>query len=407
MGTLSELYSNNMSLMLNALQAQGTLARHELADITGLTRTTVSRAIADLVDKGVVLEVDYGQASSRGGRKPIRLQLNDDAFCMIGLDLRREKVNGCLVRLGGQSESEISRPIPHNPSQTIVLDTLHEVVEELRNAASLPVMGIGLGAIGHVNPSTGIFKPYNFESMYGVPLQDVLTQRHRLPVSVRSGAGAAAIGEVFAREQKGIAVQSLAFVMIDYGGLGLGMMSEGVSWTGKDGMSEFGHTVIDYNGRLCDCGRRGCLTVYASGRAMLKRLAELAGQELPNVQLDQLVALAESGDSPAQQALTEAGFYLGYGINDIDCIMHPEYIVLGSSHPGLADWYMRGLLQNIHESGPNIFDDNLTERIMLTDKGSFAIAYGAAAMQIDHFFKAPVSIVEQLPPATHIIQFAR
>ena len=100
----------------------------------------------------------------------------------------------------------------------------------------------------------------------------------------------------------------------------------------------------------------------------------------------------------AQRALIEAGFYLGYGITDIDCIVHPEYIVLGSSHPHLTEWYMKGLLKHIDESGSSIFGDDLSERTVLAEKGSYAIAYGAAAMQIHQFYESPVSIVEQLPP---------
>ena len=405
MGSPTDLYSNNISLMLSALQSHGTLARHELADITGLTRTTVSRAISDLVSKGVVLEVAYGQASPRGGRKPIRLKLNGDAFCMVGLDLRREKISGCLVHLGGQSEAEITCDIPGNPSQDVVLKSLHDVVDDLLRTASIPVLGIGLGTIGHVDSSTGVFRPHSCESMDEVPLRDRLNERHELPVSVRTGASAAAIGEVFARRQQGIGVQSLAFVVIDYGGLGLGMISDDVLWANKSGLSEFGHIVIDYNGRPCECGRQGCLAMYASGKATLHRLAELSEQHKTAIEMAQLADLAESGDRAAQQAITEAGFYLGYGIMDIDCIMHPQYIVLGSSHPNLAEWYLQGLLKHIDESGPNVFDDDLSERTALAQKGSFAIAYGAAAMQINQFFGSPVSIIEKLPAATNIAQF--
>ena len=404
MGSPTDLYSNNISLMLSALQVRGTLARHELADITGLTCTTVSRSISELVSKGVVLEVDYGQASPRGGRKPIRLKLNDDAFCMVGLDLRREKISGCLVHLGGELTAEISCDIPDNPSQNIVLELLHEIVDELLEAASIPVMGIGLGTIGHVDSSTGVFRPHSFEAMFEVPLRDVLHRRHQLPVSVRTGASTAAIGEVFARRKRGIAVQSLAFVMIDYGGLGLGMISDGVLWASKSGLSEFGHIVIDYNGRPCDCGRQGCLAMYASGKATLTRLSELSQSNMAPLEMSQLANLAESGDKAAQQALAEAGFYLGYGITDIDCIMHPEYIVLGSSHPNLAKWYMQGLLKHIDDSAQNVFDDDLSERTLLAQTGAFAIAYGAAAMQLDQFFDSPVSIIEQLPLATNIGQ---
>ena len=397
MGSLTDLYSHNISLILSALQSHGTLARHELADLTGLTRTTVSRAVSELAVKGVVREVDYGEASPRGGRKPIHLQLNDDAFCMIGLDLRREKISGCLVHLGGKLTSELSYALPEHPSQEEVLEQLHEVIDQLLDAARIPVMGIGLGTIGHVNTMTGVFRPQDFDSMYEVPLRSILHDRHGLPVSVRTGASTAAIGEYFARQQRGMAVQSLAFVVVDYGGLGLGIISDDVLWSNRSGLSEFGHIVIDYNGRSCGCGRHGCLTMYASGKATLSRLSELTGKSANEIGMAGLDELAGSGNRDAQQALVEAGYYLGYGITDVDCILHPEIIVLGSSHPNLAEWYMKGLLMHINESGSNIFGDDLSDRISLADKGSYAIAYGGAAMQIQQFYESPISIVEKMP----------
>ena len=102
-----------------------------MADLTGLTRTTVSRVVSELAGKWVVWEVEYGEASPRGGRKPIRLKLNDDVFGMIGLDLRREKVSGCLVHLGGALEAELSCPIAANASRRAILDLMHGLVDQL------------------------------------------------------------------------------------------------------------------------------------------------------------------------------------------------------------------------------------------------------------------------------------
>ena len=106
--------------------------------------------MSDLTAKGIVWEVDYGQASPARRTKPIHLKLNDDVFGMIGLDLRREKVSGCLVHLGGDMEAEVSYPIPEKPSREAVLDMLGHVIERLLAIATVPVMGIGLGTIGHV-----------------------------------------------------------------------------------------------------------------------------------------------------------------------------------------------------------------------------------------------------------------
>ena len=170
---------------------------------------------------------------------------------------------------------------------------LHDVVDQLLAVATVPVMGIGLGTIGHVD-TDGRLPPQNFESMYEAPLKQLLTERHGLPVSVRTGASAAAVGEYFARKQRD-AAQSLAFVVIDYGGIGLGLISDDVLWSNRSGLSEFGHIVIDYNGRPCECGRQGCLASMPPAKQHSTDWRSYRKVDT-GIGMAQLADLAENGD---------------------------------------------------------------------------------------------------------------
>ncbi|MEO8136121.1 MAG: ROK family protein [Betaproteobacteria bacterium] len=226
-----------------------------------------------------------------------------------------------------------------------------------------------------------------------------LQRRFGTPAALRVGSVMGAYGEAcIVAAQATARPKSVAFVMVDYGGIGLGLISGGSAWlTDHGGVGELGHVVVDLNGRQCVCGRRGCLVEYASGRVLVKQLGYHGRNgESEHSWLAQVAVDAESGDRRVQQAVLKAGEFLGCGIADVDRLLRPERIVIGSSHEHLAEWYMRGIRVYLErlpdsESGPKLLD-----RLFLAANGSAAIAYGAAAMQLKHFLRSPSRILETL-----------
>ena len=119
------------------------------------------------------------------------------------------------------------------------------------------------------------------------------------------------------------------FVVIDYGGIGLGLISDDVLWSNRSGLGEFGHIVIDYNGRPCECGRFGCSPIrLRPGNA--RPTGRAFRRSTPGIGMAQLARMAEQGDSTRNGRSSTRAYCLGYGVTDIDCIVHPEFIVLGS-----------------------------------------------------------------------------
>jgi predicted NBD/HSP70 family sugar kinase len=393
MGNLTDLHDNNVGLILQTLQKHHSLARNELATLTGLTRTTVSNVVASLIAKNLVYEVEQGEASARGGRKPILLQIYQDALAMIGLDLRREKVSGCLVNLGGEILARVSHNLPLGTPSETYWDTFDSIINYLKSQRDIPILGIGLGSIGPLDLEAGrLLSAPHFESMTGARLCDKLQERHGLPVMLRTGASAAALGEHFWTMNEASQMRSLAFVVIDYG-LGLGMISDKALWETYGKAGELGHTTLNPNGDICVCGRRGCLELYASGKTLLKQVHDRIGT---NLDLSQIARHAEAGDSTLQQLIAEAGYLLGYAIIDIDKLLRPDCIIIGSSHEHLNTWYLAGIKRHIVDLKTNGFDIHLIERLALASRGSYAIAFGAATLQLKAFYESPLNIINQL-----------
>jgi len=395
----AELFDSSVGRILELVYERRQLARHEIADEVGLTRTTVSKGVSVLINKGIVSEGDPGQASSRGGPRPIPLTLNPHSVNFIGVDIRREKITAVTIDLGGALQKMIVREMAPDASTTDFVAVIESAVVELKSHCTQRVVAIGVGSIGPVDANAGVIRATYFKQLEFLPIVSKLERRFGISVALRVGSVMGAYGEAcIVAAQATAGPKSVAFVMVDYGGIGLGLISGGSAWlTDHGGVGELGHVVVDLNGRQCVCGRRGCLVEYASGRVLVKQLGyHRRNGEWEHSWLAQVAVDAEAGDRRVQQAVLKAGEFLGCGIVDIDRLLRPERIVIGSSHEHLAEWYMRGIRAHLaslpdSESGPRLLD-----RLFLAANGSAAIAYGAAAMQLKHFLRSPSRILDTL-----------
>ncbi len=388
--------ATSLGLIMTTLDRDGVRPRHALADATGLTRATVTNAARTLIDHGLVVETDRGEASRRGGPRPIMLSINAQALNFVGLDLRREKFTACLVDLGGRMVAVSTRPVPLGVSTADALAAIDALLDELFARAEAPVAGIGIGSVGPLTARDTMIRSRAFTALNDVPIVARLAEAYGVPVVLKTGAVVAAHGEERVAAEQNRFATSVAFVVIDYAGIGLGLISGGEGWiTDHGGIGELGHVVIERGGRQCSCGRQGCLLEYASGAALL----ELLGIE-PDAHPGRLIAgvvqAAEQGDPAAQNALIAVGEHLGTALTDMDRILRPERIVIGASHEGLADWYLRGVMKYVRTLYDTEGERPLWDRLVPAQMGSAAIAYGAGALQLKHALREPDAILDHL-----------
>jgi glucokinase len=169
-----------------------------------------------------------------------------------------------------------------------------------------------------------------------VPLVSLFKQYFDVPVFLTNDANAAAIGEMIF----GGAKNMNDFIVITLGtGLGSGIVANGKLVYGHDGFAgELGHTTVNYNGRQCGCGKKGCLETYASAtgikRTIFKLLADsLEPSELRSVCFNDLTAemitkAAKKGDKIALDAFEYTGSILGRKLAESVAYTSPEAIFL-------------------------------------------------------------------------------
>jgi hypothetical protein len=141
------------NLVLRIFFETPSISRADIARLTGLTRTTVSDIVADLIDEGLVVEI--GPGASIGGKLLTLLSLADDARCAIGLDLACDCFCGAIVNLRGQIREQACRQV-NSYDGTESLQATYAIIDELVQRSPQPPVGIGVGAPGLVRTKDGL-----------------------------------------------------------------------------------------------------------------------------------------------------------------------------------------------------------------------------------------------------------
>lgn len=217
-----------------------------------------------------------------------------------------------------------------------MISLAHEVLAGEKPTA----IGVSFG--GPVDFKTGTVRlSHHVPGWENIELQRLLESEFGATASVDNDANVAALGEH--RFGAGQGYNSLLYITVSTG-VGGGWILNGQPWRGTGGMAgEIGHTVVDPNGPMCLCGKRGCVERLASGPYIAQQLKEWLqaepnqGQVLRTLVKDnleditaQLVSQAATqGDNLASQALEQAGWALGVAIGNTANLINPQRFVLG------------------------------------------------------------------------------
>ncbi len=220
------------------------------------------------------------------------------------------------------------------------ITSLKDGIERLlrANEAEDKIQGIGIGA-PNANYYTGeIINPPNLPWGPVIPLAEKVSEAFNgIPVAVTNDANAAALGEMTYGAARGMR----DFIMITLGtGVGSGIVVNGQVVYGHDGFAgELGHMIVKRNnGRICGCGRTGCLEAYCSATGVARTAREFLElrtepSELRNLQIDDTTSkevydAAMAGDKLAKEIFQYTGTILGQAFADMIAFSSPQAIIL-------------------------------------------------------------------------------
>jgi predicted NBD/HSP70 family sugar kinase/biotin operon repressor len=383
---LESLRERNRRELLDTLRRKGSASRAELARLTGLSRSTVSTLVADLQATGLVVEHEGPASGSRGtqqGRPPTLLTLDRSAGLVLGIDFGHETVHVAIADLSRTILAERVRALDVDNSAARALDLAVRLADEVVAAAGVDgerILGVGVGLSGPIDIAAGMIHAGKIlPGWAGVRPVDELAGRLGLRVHLDNDANLGALAEVTLGA--GIGARDAIYLMVS-GGVGAGLILGGELYRGTGGTAgELGHVLVDESGPICRCGNRGCLEMMAGGRAILALLRSSHGDDLT---LDEVMALAEDGDSGARRAIADAGRVLGRSIAALVNAFNPELVIVGGAVSVAGDVLLDPLREAVHRYAiPSAAADVRITRGVLGERAEVLGALELAARQSD------------------------
>ena len=258
---------HNRALLLRTLFRSGPLSRADLARATHLTRVTTSDVVADLLADGLLEELGT-RTDQRVGKPATLLGIVPDANLIVSLDLSDDaQFCGAVVDLSGKVLERLQvRRRGRKGRQAVDLAT--SLASDLVQASPRPLLGVGVGSPGIVDPQGRIVEAPNL-GWRDVDLAQHLAGALHARVHIANDANAAALGEITLADGGG----SLLLVKIGHG-VGAGVVVDGHLLLGdRYAAGELGHVVVDERGEACACGRYGCLETVVAAPLLRERIA--------------------------------------------------------------------------------------------------------------------------------------
>jgi glucokinase len=277
---------------------------------------------------------------------------------VLGLDVGGTKLAAGVVAGDGRVLSMEVAPSRVEEGPDAMIERHLDLGRSAVAAAGVPwgqIRAVGIACGGPLDPFRGIIQsPPGLPGWDEVPLVDTVGAALRRPTVVDNDATACAIAEWWfgAGHERG--VQNLVYLTISTG-VGGGLILDGSVYRGAAGNAgELGHLTIDYQGRQCGCGRRGCLEAYASGPQIAARARERLGDgresslsALAVITARDVAEAAAAGDPLACEVWDETTAMLGSAVANILDVFNPELVVLGGGVTRAGDQ----LLVPVREAG--------------------------------------------------------
>jgi predicted NBD/HSP70 family sugar kinase len=386
-GTPRLMRAINERSLLGHLFREGAASRAQLARITGLSKVTVSAAIANLERAGLVRSV--GEASSTetgGGRGRIALLYEADptAGYVLGLDIGRAWVRCSVADLAGTVVNR--QDVPNRArSATALVDTVAGLAHAVLDNAGLgqdQVVHTMIGSPGVLDPQSGrlLLAAGNLPGWGRPGLFEDLRRALGQSVAVENDANLAAIGE----HAFGAGAGTSAFVFLTVGtGIGMGIVVDGNLYRGARGAAgEVGFLPQGADGSPgapalseLELGRRGMLEEIAAADGVVRTAQALGMEGARSAQA--VFEAARRGDRTARQAVELEGHRLALVVSSVAAILDPELVVLGGGIGRNLDLLQASLTRRLHEVTP------LRPDVVVSRLGDEAVLRGAVATALE------------------------
>ncbi|MFW5889525.1 MAG: ROK family transcriptional regulator [Bacillota bacterium] len=367
----------NRSTLLKYLKDNEGVCRKDLAEISGLTKATITNIVKDLINLNII------QEGPRNGNA-ISLKINDKDFLIISIVFRRGKIKHGVTNLKGKflEKNEIKLKLDEPVKK--VIKKLNNIVDNYldRYSTLFKIVGLGLALPGPINLKKGeITHLTNLPGWDTVKFQDFFDDKYEFPIIVDEVANAT----VYAEKWFGKAKNYKNFLsLIVSKGVGSGIMADNNIYHGEKGFAgEIGHMSINFDGPKCECGNNGCLEMYCSTLILIEKINSLLGNgKIKN--LDEISKYLKNKEVVA--LIKNNGKKLGYGLINLINVFNPKFIIIHSDMKMFGDLWLSEIRKVIKErSNPTV---SCLPEIEYSDIDTPTLL-GSSAMVANHIMENP------------------
>ena len=293
----------NRARVLKTLYANGPLARPELARLTGSTRATIGQIVQPFLDEGLLEEQAPLASGSRGGKRARPVWFSSAGWPVGAVLMLPEGAQAAVVTAGGEVTARAAiRVRPTKKNHDLIADRLTSLLREITANAASPLRGIGIAVAGMVDTQTGeIVRSDHAPGFNGLAVGPLVAESLGVPAFVEMQPRAQALGDMLFGAGRGESSYCSLYVGE---GIGAGFIFDGALHRGARGAGgEVGHTIIDRDGPLCECGLTGCWEALAATRWLRDEAAVRGLPQPKTIGAARLSALAP--ENPAAAALLE------------------------------------------------------------------------------------------------------
>ena len=351
----------NRRVILSAMLEHGPCSRKDISVATGLDQATVTRAIALLIEEGIVEEV--GLVKGGRGRRSINLSFARSGRSIICVRLQRRSFSVGLYNLAGETLDETERRIGKGQPSARTFDQIAACVD--RHTARHPqVDGMGVAVPGpFLERDERVILMTESPDWQAFDLVRALRERYgTIPVYSIHDAKAAAL-TVWRAQAKPSGAKVLLYISAGQG-IGSALVVNGEVYRGSLGLAgELGHTSIDVNGPRCKCGNHGCLELFTSRIALLREVREFADENqetalTAEASFADVAAAYHASDPLAVTEVDRVARYLAQGITNCINFVNPDMVVIGDEYAAfgpsfrgaIAKYVKASLLPSIYQN---------------------------------------------------------
>jgi len=401
----NDIRRNNLELVLRHLSTVGADSRAGIASRAGLTRATVSRLVAELIELGLVREGGQDR-DGRAGRPGTVLELGEGVLA-IGMEINVDYLSVLVIDLSGREvlreRSVFDAAVGPDACLTALAELYRRTRRRLAASRGRPtpvVAGVTIAVPGLVDVAAGVVAEAPNLRWRDVAVAEPLHKLLRLdgaggeaggvPFHVGNDANLAAIAEY--RSGGWAGTPNLVYVTGEVG-IGGGIIVGGQPLLGTRGYGgEVGHMNVMPDGPKCGCGRRGCWEACIGLNALLQSARQRPrGDVPPERKIEPIVKRARGGDERTLAVLTDLGHWIGVGAANLANLFDPQVIILGGYFAHLGEWILPVAQEAL--SAGTLARSGESLRLVTSTLGFTAAAQGGALHAIERVMSNPTTLL--------------